>query len=162
MMQRAMQLAKCGANQGEVPVGAVLTAGGRIIGEGFNCPISTSDPTAHAEIIAIRQACKGLDNYRLPADSTLYVTLEPCTMCFGVLVHSRVSRVVFGACEPKAGVMISQLNLSQMPFYNHALTVSEGLLACECSAMMSEFFKQRRAHKKAQKQANKAQNGGCQ
>lgn len=151
MMNRALDLAKAGANRGEVPVGALVVADGQLIGTGFNCPISTADPTAHAEIIAIRDACRTLNNYRLPKNSTLYVTLEPCTMCFGALIHARVGRVVFGAYEPKAGVVVSQLNLSKFDFYNHTMQIQGGLLQSSCSKMLSTFFKHRRAQKRADK-----------
>ncbi|MDO4250637.1 MAG: tRNA adenosine(34) deaminase TadA [Moraxella sp.] len=147
-MQLALQLAKQGASVGEVPVGAVIMMDGQVVGAGFNCPISTCDATAHAEIVAIRQACQSINNYRLPPNSTLYVTLEPCTMCFGALVHARVGRIVFGASEPKAGVIVSQLSLPSQPFYNHMIQVQGGLLQTECSALLSDFFKKRRADKK--------------
>lgn len=152
MMNHALALAKVGAKLGEIPVGAVVVCDGQIIGEGYNCPINTQDPTAHAEIVAIRQACARVQNYRLPPDSTLYVSLEPCTMCFGSLIHARVSRVVFGAYEPKAGAVVSQLSLPQHDFYNHAITIQGGLLANQSSAILSGFFKQRRAQKRLQKQ----------
>lgn len=151
MMKQALSLAKIGAGKGEVPVGAVLTVDGQIIGTGYNCPISTSDPTAHAEIIAIRHACQTLNNYRLPANNTLYVSLEPCTMCFGLLIHARVGRVVFGAYEPKAGAVVSQLALPSHDFYNHRIAVQGGLLAYECSQLLSGFFKQRRVQKRLDK-----------
>lgn len=151
MMKHALSLAKDGAKRGEIPVGAVVVHDGQILGEGFNCPISTHDPTHHAEIVAIRQACQKGQNYRLPVGSTLYVTLEPCTMCFGSLIHARVSRVVFGAYEPKAGAVVSQLHLPDEPFYNHLIDIQGGLLAGECSHLLSEFFKQRRADKKKAK-----------
>lgn len=151
MMRQALSLAKQGAALGEVPVGAVVTANGQIIGQGYNCPISTHDPTAHAEIVAVRQACQHINNYRLPPNSTLYVSLEPCTMCFGLLIHARVSRVVFGASEPKAGVIVSQLNLPSQPFYNHLINIQGGLLKAECSAILSDFFRQRRKQKRADK-----------
>lgn len=151
MMSHALILAKHGAGCGEIPVGAVVAHDGQILGEGFNCPISTHDPTHHAEIVALRQACQGLQNYRLPIDTTLYVTLEPCTMCFGSLIHARVSRVVFGAYEPKAGAVVSQLNLAKELFYNHLIAIQGGLLAHESSLMLSQFFKQRREDKKRQK-----------
>ncbi|MDO4897257.1 MAG: tRNA adenosine(34) deaminase TadA [Moraxella sp.] len=151
MMKHALTLAKGGAKRGEIPVGAVVVHDGQILGEGFNCPIGTHDPTHHAEIVAIRQACQRIQNYRLPVGSTLYVTLEPCTMCFGLLIHARISRVVFGAYEPKAGAVVSQLRLSDEPFYNHILDIQGGLLASECSHLLSNFFKQRRADKKKTK-----------
>lgn len=151
MMNHALALARRGAELGEIPVGAVVVHDGQILGEGFNCPISTHDPTHHAEIVALRQACQQVQNYRLPIGSTLYVTLEPCTMCFGSLIHARVSRVVFGAYEPKAGVVVSQLTLAKEPFYNHVINIQGGLLANESSIMLSQFFKQRRADKKKAK-----------
>ena len=151
MMTYALALAKRGAKQGEVPVGAVVVHHGDIIGEGYNQPISTHDPTAHAEIIAIRQACQTLHNYRLPPDSTLYVTLEPCTMCFGLLVHARVARVVFGTSEPKSGVVVSQLNLPNQTFYNHKIAIHDGLLANKSSMILSEFFRQKRQQKRLNK-----------
>lgn len=147
MMKRALALAQHGANVGEVPVGAVITHNDSIIGTGYNCPISTNDPTAHAEIVALRSACQQLQNYRLPAGSTLYITLEPCTMCLGALIHARVNRVVFGAYEPKAGAAHSQLKLQQMPFYNHTLMIQGGLLAKDSATLLSTFFKARRAVK---------------
>lgn len=155
MMKKALNLAKQGAALGEVPVGAVLTVGERIIATGYNCPISSQDPTAHAEVVAIRAACQALKNYRLPADSTLYVSLEPCTMCFGSLVHARVGRVVFGAYEPKAGVVLSQLELAKQGFYNHSIAIQGGLLARESSQILSEFFKQRRAQKRLNQSCQK-------
>lgn len=143
-MQEALALAAEGAALGEVPVGAVLVQDGEVIGRGFNCPISTSDPSAHAEMVAIRAAAQALGNYRLPG-STLYVTLEPCSMCAGLIVHSRVARVVFGALEPKAGVAQSQGQFFNQGFLNHRLMLEGGVLAPECGAILSEFFQARRA-----------------
>jgi tRNA(Arg) A34 adenosine deaminase TadA len=143
-MREALELARQGALLGEVPVGAVLVQNGEVIGRGFNCPISRSDPSAHAEMVAIRDAAKALDNYRLPG-STLYVTLEPCSMCAGLIVHSRVSRVVFGALEPKAGIVQSQGQFFTQSFLNHRVVFEGGMLAEECGAVLSDFFKQRRA-----------------
>jgi tRNA(Arg) A34 adenosine deaminase TadA len=122
----------------------VLVQDGKIVGRGFNCPISTSDPSAHAEMVAIRDAAKALDNYRLPG-STLYVTLEPCSMCAGLIVHSRVGRVVYGALEPKAGIVQSQGQFFAQGFLNHRVLFEGGVLAEECGAVLSEFFRQRRA-----------------
>ena len=127
-MREALALAAQGAALGEVPVGAVLVQDGEIIGRGFNCPISGSDPS----------------NYRLPG-STLYVTLEPCSMCAGLIVHSRVSRVVYGAVEPKAGIVESQGQFFTQGFLNHRVLFEGGVLAEECGAILSEFFKARRA-----------------
>jgi tRNA(Arg) A34 adenosine deaminase TadA len=143
-MREALELARQGALLGEVPVGAVLVQGGEIIGRGFNCPISASDPSAHAEMVAIRDAAKALDNYRLPG-STLYVTLEPCSMCAGLIVHSRVARVVYGALEPKAGIVQSQGQFFTQGFLNHRVLYEGGVLGEECGTMLSEFFRQRRA-----------------
>ena len=143
-MREALALAAQGAAMGEVPVGAVLVHDGEIIGRGFNCPISGSDPSAHAEMVAIRAAAQAVSNYRLPG-STLYVTLEPCSMCAGLIVHSRVSRVVYGALEPKAGVAQSQGQFFTQGFLNHRVLIEGGVLAEECGAMLSAFFKARRA-----------------
>ncbi|KNC12627.1 zinc-binding protein [Pseudomonas sp. RIT-PI-a] len=143
-MAEALALAAQGAALGEVPVGAVLVQQGEIVGRGFNCPISGHDPSAHAEMVAIRNAAQAVQNYRLPG-STLYVTLEPCSMCAGLIVHSRIARVVFGALEPKAGVVQSQGQFFNQGFLNHRLVVEGGVLAEECGAILSEFFRARRA-----------------
>lgn len=142
-MREALELARQGAERGEVPVGALLVQGGEVVGRGFNCPISTSDPSAHAEMVAIRAAAQAVQNYRLPG-STLYVTLEPCSMCAGLIVHSRVSRVVYGTTEPKAGVAVSRGQFFAQDFLNHRVLIEGGLLAEECSEMLSTFFKARR------------------
>ena len=142
-MREAMELARQGAERGEVPVGAVLVQDVEVIGRGFNCPISTSDPSAHAEMVAIRAAALVQQNYRLPG-STLYVTLEPCSMCAGLIVHARIARVVFGASEPKAGVVQSRGEFFAQGFLNHRVLVEGGGLADECSAALSAFFKARR------------------
>lgn len=142
-MREALALAAEGAALGEVPVGAVLVQDGMIVGRGFNCPISTHDPSAHAEMVAIRAAAAELRNYRLPG-STLYVTLEPCSMCAGLIVHSRIARVVFAATEPKAGVAISRGQFFSQDFLNHRVLIEGGVLAEECSALLSAFFKARR------------------
>lgn len=144
-MRQALLLAEQGAALGEVPVGAVLVQDGQVIGRGFNCPISTQDPSAHAEMVAIRDAAKQLENYRLPG-CTLYVTLEPCSMCAGLIVHSRVERVVFGATEPKAGVAVSQGAFFDQLFLNHRVMIEGGVLAQECGEVLSAFFKARRAN----------------
>ncbi|WP_456291896.1 tRNA adenosine(34) deaminase TadA [Pseudomonas sp. AK106] len=143
-MREALALAAAGALLGEVPVGAVVVQNGEIVGRGFNCPISGSDPSAHAEMVAIRAAAQSLSNYRLPG-STLYVTLEPCSMCAGLIVHSRISRVVYGATEPKAGVVQSQGQFFMQPFLNHRVLFEGGMLGEECGTMLSEFFRMRRA-----------------
>lgn len=142
-MRRALELAEQAAADGEVPVGAVLVADGEVVGEGSNRPISGHDATAHAEIVALRAACARMNNYRLPG-TTLYVTIEPCTMCFGALMHARVARLVYATPEPRAGVCESQLHLPEAGFYNHRIEVESGLLAKEASEMMREFFRKRR------------------
>ena len=145
-MQRALALAEKAAHQQEVPVGAVVVLKGKIIAEAGNQCISLNDPSAHAEILAIRKAGEYLGNYRL-ADCELFVTIEPCLMCAGALLHSRIKRLVFGAQEPKAGVVLSHLHVFDETFINHKITVDSGLMAEECSVLMSEFFKQRRIRK---------------
>lgn len=142
-MREALSLAAEGARLGEVPVGAVVVQDGKVIGRGFNCPISTHDPSAHAEMVAIRDAAASLENYRLPG-STLYVTLEPCSMCAGLIVHSRIQRVVYGATEPKAGVAVSRGEFFSQQFLNHRVLIEGGVSAEACSQVLSEFFKGRR------------------
>jgi tRNA(adenine34) deaminase len=142
-MREALELAAEGALRGEVPVGAVLVQDGEVIGSGFNCPISTNDPSAHAEMVAIRAASQAVSNYRLPG-STLYVTLEPCAMCAGLIVHSRVQRIVFGASEPRAGMAVSRGQFVDQGLLNHHVLVEGGLLAAECGAVLKAFFKARR------------------
>ncbi len=146
-----MQLAARAEAAGEVPVGAVLIKDGQVLGEGWNLSICRHDPTAHAEIQAIRQAGSALQNYRMP-DCTLYVTLEPCAMCAGALVHSRVQRLVFGATDLKAGACGSVVDLVRHPQLNHQLEVQSGVLAEACAAQLSGFFQKRRAEQKALKQ----------
>lgn len=142
-MGEALALAARGAALGEVPVGALLVRDGEVIGSGFNCPISRHDPSAHAEMVAIRAAAEALQNYRLPG-STLYVTLEPCSMCAGLIVHARIQRVVFGAAEPRAGVALSRGQFFAQDFLNHRVLVEGGVLAEECGAVLKAFFKARR------------------
>jgi tRNA(adenine34) deaminase len=142
-MRRALELARRAAAAGEVPVGAVLVVDDEILGEGWNQPIGACDPTAHAEVVALRAAAARVGNYRLPG-STLYVTLEPCPMCAGALVHARVARVVFGAADPRAGAAGSVFNLLQSPALNHRAEVTEGILAEECGTLLREFFRIRR------------------
>ena len=142
-MQKALSLARVAATQGEVPVGAVITRNGSVLGCGLNTPIGQTDPTAHAEINALRDAAQQVGNYRLPG-ATLYVTLEPCTMCFGALIHARIARVVYAATEPRAGVLGSQLSLQDASFYNHALQVDGGLMQDEAASLLREFFRIRR------------------
>ncbi|HSC85224.1 MAG TPA: tRNA adenosine(34) deaminase TadA [Pseudomonas sp.] len=143
-MREALEQARLGAEQGEVPVGALLVQDGVVIGSGFNCPITTHDPSAHAEMVAIRAAALSVQNYRLPG-STLYVTLEPCSMCAGLIVHSRIARVVYGATEPKAGVAVSRGQFFSQEFLNHRVLIEGGVLAEECGAVLSAFFKARRS-----------------
>ena len=149
-MRRALALAERGAAQGEVPVGAVVVLDGIVLGEGWNQPIGCSDPTAHAEVVALRQAAAKLNNYRLPG-ACLYVTLEPCTMCVGALVHARVQRLVYGTVEPKAGAVHSQARLLEQDFYNHRLSVTSGMLEQQCRDQLTGFFRERRAQIKTQK-----------
>jgi len=146
-MRRALELARQGEALGEVPVGAVIVRDGEIIGEGFNQPISSHDPTAHAEVVALRDASTRIENYRL-INCTLYVTIEPCTMCAGSLIHARIKRLVFGATEPKSGVVGSNDNALLLPHFNHTIETVSGVLAQECSAAMSDFFASRRAARK--------------
>ena len=143
-MQQALNLAKQGAAREEVPVGAILVHNQQIIGQGFNEPIGRHDATAHAEIVALRDACRRLNNYRLPLQTTLYVTLEPCTMCIGALIHGRVDRLIYAASEPRAGMVGSQMNLAAEPFYNHRIQVYKGLCREHSSQMLKAFFRQRR------------------
>jgi len=147
-MRRALELAKQGEALGEVPVGAVIVKDGEIIGEGFNQPISSCDPTAHAEVVALRDAASRIENYRLTG-CTLYVTIEPCSMCVGSLIHARIKQLVFGATEPKSGVVGSNDNALLLPHFNHSIETTSGVLAEECSAVMSNFFAARRAARKS-------------
>jgi tRNA(adenine34) deaminase len=142
-MRHAVRLAHLAESEGEVPVGAVLVKDETVIGEGWNRPIVDNDPTAHAEIMAIRQAGKRVSNYRL-LDTTLYVALEPCLMCVGAIVHARIGRVVFGAKDPKRGAIVSALQLADLQFLNHQVPWVAGVLADECSQLLVNFFKQRR------------------
>jgi len=142
-MQHAIRLAENAALQGEVPVGAVLIAEDKILGEGSNCPIGNCDPTAHAEVIALRQGATNLNNYRL-VNSTLYVTLEPCIMCVGAIVHARVKRLVFGAYDAKAGAVNSVFQIVDANKLNHRVEYAGGLLAEQCGLLLSQFFKARR------------------
>lgn len=142
-MKRALELAALGEQQGEVPVGAVIVCDGKIVGEGFNQPILAQDPTAHAEVVALRQAAKHLQNYRLEG-CTLYVTLEPCTMCVGAIIHARLARVIFAAAEPRAGSLVSARRQMESGYYNHYFPYTGGLLSDESSAMLTRFFRLRR------------------
>ena len=153
-MNIALALARQAADSGEVPVGAVLVDGqGNMIGQGCNQPISRQDPTAHAEIIALRAGATATGNYRLP-NTTLYVTIEPCSMCAGALLHARIERLVFATTEPKAGAVLSKMCLLDQAHHNHRITVSHGVRAEEAMALISNFFAQRRAAGKRQPGVN--------
>jgi tRNA(adenine34) deaminase len=142
-MRRALALAQRAAAEGEVPVGALVVRGATVIGEGWNAPIGACDPTAHAEIRALRAAARLSANYRLPG-TTLYVTLEPCPMCAGALVHARVARLVYGAPDPRSGAAGSVLDVTGHPALNHHVQVAGGLLAQESAALLRRFFAERR------------------
>ena len=150
-MQQALQQAQQAFEAGEVPVGAVVVLDGEVIGRGYNQPITSLDPSAHAEMVALRDAASHIGNYRLTG-ATLYVTVEPCSMCAGLLVHSRIRRLVYGTTEPKAGAVDSAIRLLDQPFMNHVIERCGGVLAEACSAIMSDFFAMRRAAKKRLKQ----------
>lgn len=142
-MRRALELARTAEMEGEVPVGAVLVRDGSVLGEGWNRPISSGDPTWHAEISALRQAAAAAGNYRRPG-STLYVTLEPCVMCAAAIVHARVRRLVFGAWDPRAGGAGSLIDVPALPGLNHRVDVFGGVLMEECRAILANFFAERR------------------
>jgi tRNA(adenine34) deaminase len=144
LMMAALEQARKAQAAGEVPVGAVVVKDGEIVGAGFNAPISGHDPTGHAEILALRDAAMRLGNYRLP-DCELYVTLEPCAMCVGAMLHARIARLVYGAADPKTGACGSVLNLFSEPRLNHHATVTAGVMAAECGALLREFFAAKRA-----------------
>lgn len=148
-MRHALELASQSQAAGEVPVGAVVVKDGEIVGRGFNAPISRHDPSAHAEMMALRDAAQRLGNYRL-VDCELFVTLEPCLMCAGAIMHARIARVVYGARDPKTGVCGSVLDAFAERRLNHHTEVTGGVLAEECGAMLSNFFAMRRAQQKAQ------------
>lgn len=142
-MRRALALADRAAEEGEVPVGAIVVRDGTLLGEGWNQVISTQDPSGHAEIVALRDAAAVDGNYRLPG-TTLYVTLEPCTMCAGAMVHARVEQLVFGASEPRAGVVCSTCSLLEEPWFNHRVNWVGGVLGEESGARLQDFFQARR------------------
>ena len=146
-MRYALQLAQQAALQGEVPVGAVLVQDDNILGEGWNQPISLNDPSAHAEMLAMRAAGQAAANYRLP-NTTLYVTLEPCSMCAGAMIHARIARVVFGAYDPKTGAAGSLFSVLNDPRHNHQVQISGGVLAEECAELLRTFFRERRLRAK--------------
>jgi tRNA(adenine34) deaminase len=142
-MEKALILAKQAAHQNEVPVGAVVVLNDQVVGQGYNFSITRHDPTAHAEIMALRAAAQHLGNYRI-LHATLYVTLEPCVMCAGAMVHARIKRLVYGACDPKTGAITSVARTLDLPFLNHRVDHCGGLLAGPCGALLSQFFKERR------------------
>jgi tRNA(adenine34) deaminase len=142
-MRAALAEGELAAGEGEIPVGAVVVIGGRIIASGRNCSVSRSDPAGHAELVALRAAAASIGNYRIP-DATLYVTLEPCVMCIGAIVQARVKRVVFGAYDSKAGALGSVEDLSESRALNHRFEINGGLLADECASLLREFFDARR------------------
>jgi tRNA(adenine34) deaminase len=143
-MIRALELAQQAADRGEVPVGAVVVRNGEIIGQGHNQPIASHDPTAHAEIMAMRDASKNLSNYRLTG-CDIYVTIEPCTMCVGAMVHARIRQIFFGALEPRAGALTSQLQLMEDGRFNHSILWEGGILADQCASVLRDFFRQKRS-----------------
>ena len=142
-MSHALEQARLGMEAGEVPIGAVVVINGEIVARAFNQPIRSVDPTAHAEIVALRQAAAAIGNYRLTG-ATVYVTIEPCLMCVGALVHARVTTVVFGAAEPRWGALVSSLQAHEAPGLNHRLAVTGGVLEDECRDLMQQFFRAKR------------------
>ncbi len=149
-MREALAEARLARGRGEVPVGAVVVLAGAVIGRGSNQPIHATDPTAHAEVVALRAAARAAGNYRLPG-AALYVTVEPCLMCAGALVHARIGRLVFGAAEPKAGAVRSTIRALDHPALNHRVEVAGGVLEPECNALMRAFFAERRAEVRGRK-----------
>ena len=152
LMREALVEAQVARQRGEVPVGAVVVLDGAVVGRGSNQPIHGMDPTAHAEIVALRDAARTLGNYRLTG-AALYVTVEPCVMCAGALVHARIGRLVFGAAEPKAGAVCSVMRVLEHPALNHRVEVVAGVLEPECTELMQTFFAERRAGERDRKQA---------
>jgi tRNA(adenine34) deaminase len=150
-MRAALELARQARLNGEVPVGAVVVLDGVVIGTGFNCPIGTNDPTAHAEIVALRAAARQLGNYRLTG-ATLYVTIEPCQMCVGAMVHARTARVVYGTREPKAGAIESAMRAHEHAWLNHRMVATGGVLETECRESIQAFFAERREAERAPSQ----------
>jgi tRNA(adenine34) deaminase len=143
LMAAALAEARHAREAGEVPIGAVVAIGGEIVGRGFNQPISSGDPTAHAEIVAIRNAARAVGNYRLTG-AKLCVTIEPCLMCVGALVHARIGTLVFGAAEPKSGAVVSTVRANELPGHNHRFEIVSGVREAECRELMQAFFKTRR------------------
>lgn len=149
-MQQALLLAEKANQINEVPVGALIVKNNQVIGEGYNRPITDHDPTAHAEMCALRAAAQTVQNYRMPG-TTMYITIEPCSMCLGAIIHARIDRLVFGALEPKAGVVQSNPELISSGIFNHSLEWTGGVLAEECTAIIQQFFQRRRREKKENK-----------
>jgi tRNA(Arg) A34 adenosine deaminase TadA len=142
-MAAALDQARLGLAAGEVPIGAVAVVGGAIVARAFNQPIGSVDPTAHAEVLVLREAARRAGNYRL-TDATVYVTVEPCLMCVGALVHARVQEVVYGATEPKSGALVSTVRALEIPGLNHRFAVTGGVLDAECRELIQEFFREKR------------------
>jgi len=142
-MQEALAEGRRARDAGEVPIGAVVSIGGEVVGRGFNQPIAAGDPTAHAEIVAIRAAARAVGNYRLTG-ATLCVTIEPCLMCVGAFVHARIGTVVFGAAEPRSGALVSAVRGAELPGFNHRFDVAAGIRESECRELIQEFFRRRR------------------
>jgi tRNA(adenine34) deaminase len=142
-MGAALEQARLGLAAGEVPIGAVAVSGGEIVARAFNQPIAACDPTAHAEVLVLREAARRASNYRL-ADATVYVTVEPCLMCVGALVHARVREVVFGATEPKSGALVSTVRAHEAPGLNHRFAVTGGVLEADCRDLIQQFFRDKR------------------
>ena len=155
-MQTALALADEAAALGEVPVGAVVVVDGQVVGRGFNQPIGTHDPTAHAEIVALRQAGQAAGNYRLTG-ATLYVTIEPCVMCVGACLHARIDTLVYGATEPKAGAVESQQRAWAHPSLNHRLTIVSGVLAADCAERLTRFFRSSRSRGRSASRESQAE-----
>ena len=142
-MDMALDEARRAREKGEIPVGAIIVQAANVIAKGHNRAIELNDPTAHAEIVVLREACSKIGNYRLPR-TTLYVTIEPCLMCVGAIVQARIEQLVFGAAEPKSGAVISQLNAIELRFHNHQVSVTSGVRGEECGKLMQDFFAERR------------------
>jgi len=159
-MRMALEQAQEARQAGEVPVGAVVVVDGEVVGRGSNQPIGTHDPTAHAEIVALREAARRLGNYRLGGGATLYVTVEPCMMCVGAMIHARIGTLVYGAPEPKAGAVDSTQRAHEHPALNHRLAVVAGVLEEECRAAMQEFFQERRGKINAEGRMPNAESAG--
>lgn len=158
-MEAALEQARLGLDAGEVPIGAVLVIDGTIIARAFNQPIHAVDPTAHAEILVLREAARAVGNYRL-TDAVVYVTIEPCLMCVGALVHARVKEVVYGAAEPKTGALVSTMRALDTPGLNHRFAVTAGICADACRDLMQQFFREKRRTARAEPQVAEPETGG--